>query len=67
MLPSPLSQLFELLQPQGRHRVGRPTLGPSGRQERLNCCAKKRRTKVMSQCLMTAGEVSSAKVAQARR
>lgn len=25
-----------------------PTLGPSGEQERLNCCAKKRRRKVLS-------------------
>ena len=25
-----------------------PTFGPSGRQERLNCCVKKRRIKVVS-------------------
>ena len=25
-----------------------PTFGPSGRHERLNCCVKKRRTKVTS-------------------
>ena len=29
-----------------------PTLGPSGRQERLNCCEKKRRQNVVSHFLM---------------
>ena len=28
-----------------------PTFGPSGRQERLNCCVKKRRMKVVSHFL----------------
>ena len=31
-----------------------PTLGPSGRQLRLNCCMKKRRVNVLSQCVMVA-------------
>ena len=35
-------------------RLTLPTLGPSGRHERLNCCAKKRRKKVWSQCFIVA-------------
>lgn len=35
-----------------------PTLGPSGRQLRLNCCAKKRLKNVLSQCFMTSFEYS---------
>lgn len=35
-----------------------PTLGPSGRQLRLNCCAKKRLKNVLSQCFMTSSEYS---------
>ena len=31
-----------------------PTLGPSGMQLRLNCCMKKRRVKVLSQCVIVA-------------
>ena len=37
--------------PRGE-RVTEPTLGPSGRQERLNCCEKKRFIKTFSQCLI---------------
>ena len=33
--------------PRGE-RVSVPTFGPSGMAERLNCCEKKRRTKVRS-------------------
>ena len=33
-------------------RLTLPTLGPSGRQERLNCWLKKRRQKTVSQCLI---------------
>ena len=34
-----------------------PTLGPSGRQERLNCCAKNLRQKVVSHFLMTSSVI----------
>ena len=37
--------------PRGE-RVTEPTFGPSGMQERLNCCEKKRRIKVLSQCII---------------
>ena len=33
-------------------RLTLPTFGPSGRHERLNCWAKKRRKNVFNQCLM---------------
>ena len=35
-------------------RLTEPTHGPSGLQERLNCCPKKRRMKVRRQALMAA-------------
>ena len=38
-----------------------PTLGPSGRQLRLNCWAKKRRKKVVSHFLMTSLEYAPLK------
>ena len=44
-----------------------PTLGPSGRQERLNCCVKKRRTNVVSHFLMVASSYTPAKVFFAAR
>ena len=31
-----------------------PTYGPSGKQERLNCCVKKRRTNVVSHFFIVA-------------
>ena len=36
--------------------VADPTYGPSGRQERLNCCIKKRRKNVRSHLRMTSSE-----------
>ena len=44
-----------------------PTFGPSGRQERLNCCVKKRRIKVVSHFLMVASSYTPAKVLCAAR
>lgn len=38
-----------------------PTFGPSGRQERLNCCAKNLRRKVRSQCSITSLPYSPSK------
>ena len=34
-------------------RLTLPTLGPSGRHERLNCCVKKRRINTLSQCFIS--------------
>ena len=60
------SERFRLRKPQAARRVRRhtpvasaadsvtePTFGPSGRQERLNCCWKNRRQNVFSQCRIT--------------
>ncbi len=46
-----------------------PTLGPSGRQLRLNCCEKKRRRNVLSHFFMVASSylpVSAARVLSCR-
>ena len=43
-----------------------PTFGPSGRQERLNCCAKNRRIKVLSHFRMISSSYSPAKACFAR-
>lgn len=37
-------------------RLTLPTFGPSGRHERLNCWAKKRRRKTFSQCFISSSE-----------
>ena len=42
-----------ILQSPRGERATEPTFGPSGRQERLNCWAKKRRRKTSSQCRRT--------------
>ena len=37
-------------------RLTLPTFGPSGRHERLNCWAKKRRRNTLSQCFISSSE-----------
>ena len=52
--------------PRGE-RVTEPTFGPSGRQLRLNCWAKKRRRKVVSHLRMVASSNSPSKACSASR
>ena len=53
-------------------RLTLPTFGPSGKQERLNCCEKKRRTNTFSHVLIVVLEydlsafLSAPKALQAR-
>ena len=44
-----------------------PTLGPSGRHERLNCWLKKRRMKVLSHLRMVSSSYVPLKVREARK